>query len=106
MIDYKDFGHRIRVIRRKQGLTQEELAEQVGISASFLGHIERGSRIASLETLVLLCNTLKASPQHLLAASLDDELTAHMPTDLTPEERSKLGAFFRLAQETINGWED
>lgn len=106
MIDYKDFGHRIRVIRRKQSLTQEELAEMVGISASFLGHIERGSRIASLETLVALCNTLKTSPQHLLAASLDDDLTAHMPPELTAEGRSKLSAFLRMAQDTINGWDD
>ena len=106
MIDYKDFGHRVRVIRRKQGITQEELAEQVGISASFIGHIERGSRIASLETLVALCNTLKTSPQHFLAASLEDELTAHMPAELTAEDRSKLNTFLRLAQETISGWDD
>ena len=106
MIDYKDFGRRVRTLRRKLSLTQEELAEKVGISASFLGHIERGSRIASLETLVLLCNTLKASPQMLLAASLEDDLTAHMPPDISPEERAKLSAFLRMAQDTLNGWDD
>ena len=106
MIDYKDFGRRVRTLRRKLSLTQEELAEQVGISASFLGHIERGSRIASLETLVLLCNTLKASPQMLLAASLDDGITAHLPPDLSPEDRNKLSCFLRMAQDTLNGWED
>ena len=106
MIDYKDFGRQIRIIRRKQGLTQEELAEQVGISASFLGHLERGSRIASLETLVALCNTLKTSPQQFLAASLDNDLAAHMPPDLTAEDRSKINHLLHLAQETINGWDD
>lgn len=106
MVDYKDFGHRVRILRRKLSLTQEELAEQVGISASFMGHIERGSRIASLETLVALCNTLKVSPQMLLTASLEDDLTAHMPSALTVEERSKLSTFLRMAQDTINGWDD
>ena len=106
MIDYKDFGQRVRDLRRKQDLTQEELAEKIDLSASFLGHIERGSRIASLETLVALCNALQTSPHYLLAASLDDELTAHMPASMTPEERSKLGTFFRLAQETIDSWND
>lgn len=106
MIDYKDFGRRVRTLRRKLSLTQEELAEQVGISASFLGHIERGSRIASLETLVLLCNTLQTSPQHLLAASLDDGIAAHMPPTLSVEERAKLGSFLRMAQDTLNGWDD
>lgn len=106
MIDYNDLGHRIRVIRRKQNLTQEALSEKVGISPSFMGHIERGTRIASLETLVAICNTLKTSPQHLLAASLDDNLTAHMPPELNSDTRSKLSTFLRMAQETISGWED
>lgn len=106
MVDYTDFGHRVRTLRRKLSLTQEELAEQVGISASFMGHIERGTRIASLETLVALCNTLKVSPQMLLVASLEDDLTTHMPPELSAEERSKLSAFLRMAQDTINGWDD
>ncbi len=106
MIDYKDFGQRVRTIRRKNHLTQEELAEQVGISTSFLGHIERGSRIASLETLVLLCNVLKTTPQYLLGASLEDNLTQHLPEDFSPEQRSKLSAFLRIAQDTVENWKD
>ena len=54
MVDYKDLGRRVRALRRAAHLTQEELAEQVGISASFMGHVERGSRVASLDTLVAL----------------------------------------------------
>ena len=104
MIDYKDMGKRIRVLRRKNGMTQEQLAEKAGISASFMGHIERGSRIASLETLVALCNALKVTPQHLLQASLDDELDAHMPSEFSAEERYRLSTFLRIANETINNW--
>ena len=103
-MDYKDLGKRIRSVRRKLSLTQEELAEKTGISASFIGHIERGTRVASLETLVLICNTLNVSPQYLLSASLNDELTEHMPTHLSAEERSRLGSFLRMAQETISNW--
>ena len=106
MIDYKDLGQRVRVIRRRHSLTQEELAEKVGISASFLGHIERGSRIASLETLVALCNTLKVSPQYLLCASLTDEFTEHMPPILSPEDRNNLGPFLLLSTDTITNWTD
>ena len=106
MVDYKDFGARVRILRRKQELTQEELAEQVGISASFMGHIERGSRIASLETLVALCNVLKASPQYLLGSSLSDDIDEHMPAQLSPEDRNRLSAFLRLANDTVNNWGD
>lgn len=105
-MDYKDFGRQVRDMRRQQGLTQEELAEKVGISHSFLGHIERGSRIASMETLVMLCNALKVTPQALLIASLDSELTSHMPSSLSSGDRSRLTNFLRLAQDTLTSWED
>ncbi|MEA5069461.1 MAG: helix-turn-helix transcriptional regulator, partial [Christensenellaceae bacterium] len=55
-MDYRSLGMRIRKQRKNLHLTQEELAERAGISLSFLGHIERGTRKASLETLVSLSN--------------------------------------------------
>lgn len=102
MIDYKDFGARVRTLRRRIGLTQEELAERISISASFMGHIERGTRIASLETLVALCNELKASPQELLSASLSSEIDEHLPAHLSTEDRTRLSSFLRMANEVIN----
>lgn len=104
MVDYKDFGKQVRNLRRSNSLTQEELAEKVGISASFMGHIERGTRIASLDTLIALCNVLKTSPHHLLKASLADDITEHMPSELSNEQRGKLSAFLRYAQDTIDNW--
>lgn len=102
MIDYKDFGARVRTLRRRKGLTQEELAERISISASFMGHIERGTRIASLETLVALCNELKVTPQALLSASLTNEIDEHLPDHLSMEDRNRLSSFLRMANEVIN----
>ena len=48
----------------------EATAVKIGISISFIGHIERGSRTTSLATLVAICNTLEVSPEHLLCDSL------------------------------------
>lgn len=93
MVDYKDLGIRVRKLRRQSGLTQEELAEQVGISTSFLGHIERGSRVASLDTMVAICNTLLVTPQQLLSASLKPVLAQDLPFDLSPEACRKLGNY-------------
>lgn len=102
-MDYKDLGARVRAMRRQMGLTQEQLAEKVGISASFLGHIERGTRVASLETLVALCNELHVSPVYLLTASLRS-FDSSMPKDLDGQEKAKLSEFLRLAQDTIRNW--
>lgn len=60
-MDYQAMGMRIRQMRKQQRLTQADLAGRVGISTSFMGHIERGTRIASLETLVRLSESLDVS---------------------------------------------
>ena len=69
-IDYTAMGGRIRNARQSLGLSQLELAEQCGLSASFLGHIERGSRKMSLETLVSVCEALNLSADYLLQDEL------------------------------------
>lgn len=104
-MDYKDLGNRVRTVRRQQSLTQEQLAEKVGISSSFLGHIERGTRVASLDTLVALCNTLNVTPEYLLSASLHN-FDHKMPEGLSERERAKLSEFLRLAQDTVRNWNE
>ena len=71
---YEGLGKRIRQQRILAQMTQEKLAEKAGISLSFLGHIERGTRKASLDTLVRLCNALQVSPRVLLQDSLESDL--------------------------------
>ena len=85
-MDYTAIGQRVRSQRRAEGLTQSELAERVGISASFLGHIERGTRVLSLETLMALCMALSVTPNDLLgmehasiSALLPDRVTVSVP---------------------------
>ncbi|MDD2649089.1 MAG: helix-turn-helix transcriptional regulator [Eubacteriales bacterium] len=60
-MDYKLMGTKIRMYRQRQGLTQAQLAGRVAVSTSFIGHIERGSRKASIETLESICRVLKIS---------------------------------------------
>ena len=65
-LDYGRMGMRIRQIRKAKGWSQDELAKKCGISMSFLGHIERGTRIMSLETFVNICMALEADADELL----------------------------------------
>lgn len=71
---YAQLGRRIKQQRTLARMTQEKLAEKAGISLSFLGHIERGTRKASLDTLVKICNALNISPNLLLQDSLKEGL--------------------------------
>lgn len=85
---YKGLGKRIRQQRILAKMTQEKLSEAAGISLSFLGHIERGTRKASLDTLVKICNALKVSPRLLLQDSLEDDLLGE--ASAVPESKKKL----------------
>ena len=69
-MDYVRMGQRIRKQRKLMGLTQKAAAEKSGISLPFYGHIERGSRKASLETLVSIANALGVSMDAILQDSL------------------------------------
>lgn len=60
-MDYQLMGKKIRTLRQQQKLTQAQLAEAADVSTSFIGHIERGTRKASLETLERICRAMQAS---------------------------------------------
>lgn len=79
-IDYFALGERIRAERKKQNLTQEKLAEMSGISDSFLGNIERGGRVLSIETLVNIANALHLSIEYIVCGEYN-----YQP-DMLPED--------------------
>jgi len=51
MIDYAVIGKRIQKSRQEKGITQEKLAEKVGISVVYLSKIENGRVYPTLEML-------------------------------------------------------
>ncbi len=65
-LDYSKIGMRIRQVRKAKGWSQDELAKKCSISMSFLGHIERGSRVMSMETFVNICSALDTRADELL----------------------------------------
>ena len=52
------FGKRLRRIRRSKDLTQEQLADMVGVSTEFISNIERGINAPSFDTLERIADTL------------------------------------------------
>ena len=65
-MDYTYMGKQIRRYRRARGMSQTALAEALGLSAAHVGHIERGSRHASLETVVAISRQLEVSLDALI----------------------------------------
>lgn len=71
-LDYQELGMRIKKCRKTCGLTQEYLGELCSLSTSHIGHIERGTRIPSVDTLFRISSALNVSVDYLLSGSLSD----------------------------------
>lgn len=65
-MDRKLLGKRIREERLRIGLTQEQLAEKVNVSTTYIGFIERGERSVTLEKLILLADCFQLPIDSLL----------------------------------------
>ena len=71
-MDYKRLGKRIREERQRLNLTQAQLAEDIDISDTYMGAIERGERSLTLDTLVRLVNRLGVTVDYMLSDSVSD----------------------------------
>lgn len=56
----------VRRIRYAKGLTQEELADRAGLSARYLGSIERATVSASVTILGRIADALEVDPCELI----------------------------------------
>lgn len=91
-------GARIAALRRKQGLSQSHLAQQLGVSPSAIGMYEQGRREPSAALLVALARQFGVSTDYLLTGRpsqgemqmlrqlMQERLNRTSPRDLTAEE--------------------
>jgi len=61
----KQMGKRIQRQRKLVGLTQEELAEKVGISRAYIGYIEQARNTPSIELLEKIARVLRVDIKEL-----------------------------------------
>ena len=65
-MDYFEIGQRIRKIRKARGLSQEQLAERIGISTTHMSHIETANTKLSLPVFVEIAKVLEVQTDSLL----------------------------------------
>ena len=63
----KELGEKIRRVRKRKGLTQEQLAEIINISSRNLSNIELGINFPKAETLEKILDALNISTEELFA---------------------------------------
>ncbi|MBQ8465315.1 MAG: helix-turn-helix transcriptional regulator [Alphaproteobacteria bacterium] len=79
----KIIKNNIRKLRKVAGLTQEQLAEKIGISQVHLGRLENNARSMDLEQVESIAAALGVKPIDILPPSWQEE-------QITPEEREIL----------------
>ena len=73
-INYKKLGKRISFARIATGMTQEDLAERVNCSPSYISYIETGSKHVSMDYFVRIANVLGCTADELLIDQLEKTL--------------------------------
>ena len=62
----EEIGKRIEKIRVDMGMTKEKFAKNIGISGQFLGLVEHGKNLLSVEKLKNLCEFTNLSADYIL----------------------------------------
>ena len=62
---YKNIGKNIKKRRKELGLTQQELADRLGISLNFMGKIEVAFSKPSLDTLIDMAEKMETTVSEL-----------------------------------------
>lgn len=89
-------GKNIRKFREIKKLRQEDLAEKTDLTSNYIGMIERGEKIPSLETFINILNSLGVSADMVLSDVLDngykvkDSLLNEKLEKLVPEDRNRI----------------
>lgn len=97
-MDKLTMGDRIKEARKMRGLTQEQLAERLDVSVEFVGQIERGLKLPSMQVFTKLIEALNVSADYLLRDSVStgrlfgDNAIGRKIEKLEPKQRIALEA--------------
>lgn len=101
-MELKSLGVRIQQYRKALGLTQEDIADRMGCSLTYISKLENGKASCNLERLFELSNILKCDAADLLLGInmgscqyLDPEL-GQMIAQLTPNDKELLCAMMEV----------
>ena len=72
-IDYPIIGQRIQRLRKQRGRTQEQLAEELGVTVGYISQLERGVTKINLDTLGRICAALHGDMAAILSGASPEQ---------------------------------
>lgn len=70
MIDYASIGFKVKQMRIQKGVTQEQLADAVGVGVTHISHLETGAGTVSLKVFIAIVNYLNCSADEILCKEI------------------------------------
>lgn len=110
----QEIGAKIRYLRLKRGMSQEALALSCDMNPAFLGHVERGMRCPTVNTLQRICNGLGITLTELILTQSGEEQTPDDPRSasvqhvldvmsrLTPTQAERMAAIVENAYRLLD----
>ena len=98
-------GMRIKIVRQRSGLTQDQLAEQVGLSPKYISGIERGVENPTMDILIRLAKMLGVEPYDLFLFGESEEseraLRKGIEKMVREADREKLQLYFDVMRNIL-----
>lgn len=91
------FASRLRQAREQSGLTQQDLAEKLGVTKSAIGNYENGVSSPKWDVLLKIFDVLQVEPNFLYQDSFSSDSAD--PVVLTPQQSALLSSFDQLNEE-------
>ena len=79
LFDFRAIGNKLLAIRKRNGMTQAEVAEAAGLSDRTYADIERGTVNMRIETILKICQVLHITPDEILTED-------HAPEEIQQEQ--------------------
>jgi len=73
------FGQRLRELRQKYGVTQQQLSVATGLTEGYISNMERGQKVPSLTTILRLAVALGCKVTELVSIFDKTDLSAVLP---------------------------
>lgn len=67
------FGQNMALVRKKRGLTQDQLGDRIGLKGDMVSKYERDTMAPSIEVAAKIAQALNISLDHLVAGTTDDK---------------------------------
>jgi transcriptional regulator with XRE-family HTH domain len=102
-------GLRIAEVRHSKNVTQEALADMLGVSPKHISHVENATSCLSLKNLIQFCSIFDCSLDYLVFGKQNNEALSKLPDEIvkilntgSAEDIERLSRYLQVYVELQN----